>query len=109
MDFCVFLEGIYTWTRLHVRMVVMLPKFNQSATACRKKHENLFKAYNKDKMANGILGNAFHESKFFDAIDEWWHQTGQVMWLIIHACGYNPPIHSSISLVFPCLFHLLQS
>ena len=30
-------------------------------------------------MANGISGNARHESKFFDAIDEWWHQTGQIM------------------------------
>ena len=30
-------------------------------------------------MANGISRNARHESKFFDAMDEWWHQTGQVM------------------------------
>ena len=30
-------------------------------------------------MANGISGNAHHESKVFDAMDEWWHQTGQVM------------------------------
>ena len=79
MILCVFLEGIDTRTRLHARMVVMLPKFNRSATACRKKHENLFKAHKEDKMANGILGNARHESKFFDAMDEWWHQTGQVM------------------------------
>ena len=79
MILCISLEGIDTWTRLHARMVVMLPKFNRSATACRKKHENLFKAYKEDKMANGISGNARHESKFFDAMDEWWHQTGQVM------------------------------
>ena len=75
----VFLEEIDTWTRLHARMVVMLPKFNQSVTACRKKYENLFKAYNDDKMANGISRNAHHESKFFDAMDEWWHQIEQVM------------------------------
>ena len=72
---CVFLEGIDTWTRLHARMVVMLPKFNQSATACR----NLFKTYKENKMTNGISRNARHESKFFDAMDEWRHQTGQVM------------------------------
>ena len=75
----VFLEGIDTWTRLHVRMVVMLPKFNRSAIACRKKHENLFKVYKENKMANGISGNAHHESKFFDAMDEWWHQIRQIM------------------------------
>ena len=77
MVLCVFLERIDTWTRLHARMVVMLPKFNRSATACRKKHEGLSKAYKK--MANGISKNARHERKFFDAIDEWWHQTRQVM------------------------------
>ena len=71
MILCVFLEGIDTWTRLHARMVVMFPKFNRSATDCRKKHKNLFKAYKEDKMANEILGNACHESKFFDAMDEW--------------------------------------
>ena len=75
----VFFEGIDTWTRLHARMVVMLPKFNRSAIACRKKHENLFKAYKEDKMTNGISGNARHENKIFDAMDEWWHQTRQVM------------------------------
>ena len=64
---------------IHARIVVILRKFNQSATACRKKHENLFKAYKEDKMANGISGNARHESKFFDAMEEWWHQNRQVM------------------------------
>ena len=79
MILCVFLERIDTWTRLHARIVVIFPKFIRSATACRRKHENLFKAYKEDKMANGISENAHHESKFFDAMDEWWHQTGQVM------------------------------
>ena len=60
---------------LHARMVVMLLKFNRSVTACRKKHENLFKAYKEDKMTNGISGNARHESKFFDVMNESWHQT----------------------------------
>ena len=64
MILCVFLEGIDTWTRLHARMIVILSKFNQSATTCKKKHENLFKAYKEDKIANGISMNARHESKF---------------------------------------------
>ena len=79
MILCVFLEGIDTWTRLHARIVVMLLKLNRSATACRKKYENLFKAYKEDKMANEISRNACHESKLFDAMDEWWHQTVQIM------------------------------
>ena len=32
----VFLEGVDTWTRLYARMVVMLPKLNPTATACKK-------------------------------------------------------------------------
>ena len=74
MILCVFLEGIDTWTRLHARMVVMLPKFNRSSTAYKKKHENIFKAYKEDKMANEISRNVHHETKFFDAMDKWWHQ-----------------------------------
>ena len=48
-------------------------------TSCRKKHENLFKAYENDKLAKGILGNAHHESKFYKAMDEKWYQAGQMM------------------------------
>ena len=47
--------------------------------ACRKKHENLFKAYKDDKLTNGIFENARHESKFYKAMDQWWHQVGQVV------------------------------
>ena len=54
-------------------------KFKRLATACRTKHESHSKTYKENKMANGISGNVHHESKFFEAIDEWWHQAGQVM------------------------------
>ena len=64
MVLCIFLERIDTWARLHARMVVMLPKFNGLAIVSKKKHENLCKAHKEDKMANGISGNACHESKF---------------------------------------------
>ena len=30
-------------------------------------------------MVNRISRNACHESKFFEDMDEWWHQVGQVM------------------------------
>jgi hypothetical protein len=60
-------------------MVVILSKFNRTSEACWKKFKNIFKAYKDDKMANGISSNDCHKSKFYDAMDEWWHQTGQVM------------------------------
>ncbi len=71
--------GIDTWVRLHARMVVMLPKFNRTAVACRKKFKTIFDAYKEDKLANGISGNNRQEGKFYDALDEWYHQAGQVM------------------------------
>ena len=30
-------------------------------------------------MDNSILGNDHHESKYYEAMDEWWHQAGQIM------------------------------
>ena len=71
MFLCDFFKGVDTWIRLHVRIMIMLPRFNRTTTACRKKHNNLFKAYEEDKMTNGILRNVCYESNFFDAMDEW--------------------------------------
>jgi len=51
------LVGIDSWVRLHARMVIMLPKFNQSTMACHKKFEIILDAYKEDKMANGIFSN----------------------------------------------------
>jgi hypothetical protein len=59
-------------------MVVMLPNFNRTATACRKKFTQVFASYKEDKLANGISGNNRQESKFYEAMDEWYHQAGQV-------------------------------
>jgi hypothetical protein len=30
-------------------------------------------------MANNVSGGGCHECKFYDSIDQWWHQTGIVM------------------------------
>ena len=64
-------------------MVIMLPKFNRTANAYRKKHESIFKAHKDDKLAKGILENVCYESKFYKAINEWWHQARQVMKYIL--------------------------
>jgi len=31
------------------------------------------------QIVNGILGNDHHECPFYDALDSWWHQNGNVM------------------------------
>ena len=56
----------------------MLPKFNRTAQACHKKFNQIFASYKKDKLANGISGNNRQESKFYDALDQWYHQAGQI-------------------------------
>jgi hypothetical protein len=42
------------------------------------KLNQIFVSYKEDKLANGISGNNRQESKFYDALDQWYHQTGQV-------------------------------
>ena len=69
---------IDTWVRLHTKMVIMLPKFIRTTQTCRKKFNQIFSAYKEDKLANGISGNNRQESKFYDALDQWYHQAGQV-------------------------------
>ena len=76
--FIVFVVGIDILVRLHARMVVMLPKFNRTATVCRKKFTQVFVAYKEDKLANGISGNNRQEKKFYEVMDKWYHQAGQV-------------------------------
>ena len=56
--------------------VVMLPKFNRRAQACRKKFIQIFGSYKEDKFANGISSNNRQESKIFDVLDQWYHQAG---------------------------------
>jgi hypothetical protein len=33
----------------------------------------LFKQYKENKMANEVLGNDYHECKFYDSMDLWWN------------------------------------
>ena len=57
--------------------MIMLPKFNRTAQACHKKFNQFFFVYKEDKLANGISCNNQQESKFYDALDQWYHQAGQ--------------------------------
>ncbi len=39
----------------------------------------LFLIMKDDKITNRISGNDCHECPFYDALDSWWHQSGNVM------------------------------
>jgi len=67
------------WLKLHARMVVIKYGLNRTAEACKKKLNVLHKQYRLDKMVNGVSGSDRHECKFYDAFDQWWHQTNTVM------------------------------
>lgn len=60
-------------------MLAVQLKFNWTSLVCKKKFTAIFEAYKEDKMANGISGNDRHESKYYKAMNKWWHQVGQVM------------------------------
>ena len=97
MFLAILFVGIDTWVKLHAKMVMMLPKFNRTAIACRKKFKAIFDAYKEDKMANGISGNNRHESKFYEALDEWYHQAGQVMKHVSATTTDNADFHTNSS------------
>ena len=59
-------------------MLVILLKFNRIAQACSKKFNHIFASYKEDKLANGISCNNRQKNKFHDALDQWYHQAGQV-------------------------------
>ena len=60
-------------------MLAAIPGFSHTAQGCRKKFENIFKSYKEDKLANSISENNRHECKFYDSLDQWWHQTRSVL------------------------------
>jgi hypothetical protein len=55
-------------------MVTTILGFIRTIEAC-KKFNMLFKQYKIDKIANNILREENHECKFYESIDQWWHQT----------------------------------
>ena len=62
--FTVLRVGINTWVQFHAMMVVMLPKFNRTTQACRKKFNQIFASYKEDKLINSISGNNWQKSNF---------------------------------------------
>jgi hypothetical protein len=60
-------------------MLASIPWFFKTPIAYKRKFNAIYKQYNNDKVTNGILGYDHHECPFYDALDSWWHWSGDVM------------------------------
>ena len=60
-------------------MLAAIPGFFCIVEACRKKSQTVFKSYKENKLANLVSENNRHECKFYDSLDQWWHQAGSVI------------------------------
>jgi len=60
-------------------MLVSIPGFSKTSIAYKHKFNPIYKQYKEDKIANEISSNDRHECPFYDALDSWWHQSGNVM------------------------------
>jgi hypothetical protein len=60
-------------------MLATLPSFSRTSIVCKWKFNAIYKQYKNDKIANGISSNDHHECPFYDALDSWWHRSGNVM------------------------------
>jgi hypothetical protein len=71
--------GVDTWLKLHTQMLVSILGFLRTPIAYKHKFNAIYKQYKDDKVANQTLGNDRHECPFYDALDSWWHQRGDVI------------------------------
>lgn len=76
-------------------MLAVIPGLNRTAEACKKKFNILFKQYRHDKIANGVSGSDRKECKFYDAFDQWWHQTGTISKHVTSTASDNTPFQAS--------------
>jgi len=53
--------------------------FSRTPIVGKQEFNAIYKQYKYDKIANGILGNDHHECPFYDALDSWWHQNGNMI------------------------------
>jgi hypothetical protein len=60
-------------------MLVSIPGFSKTSITYKHKFNPIYKQYKEDKIANEISSNDHHECLFYDALDSWWHQSGNVM------------------------------
>jgi hypothetical protein len=60
-------------------MVVTIPIFTMTIKACKKKFNLVFKHYTINKLTNSISREEMCDCKFYESIDQWWHQVGTAM------------------------------
>jgi hypothetical protein len=53
--------------------------FSKIPIVCKWKFNAISKQYEYDKITNGISSNDRHGCPFYDALDSWWHRSGNVM------------------------------
>jgi hypothetical protein len=60
-------------------MVVTIPIFTKTIKACKENFNLLFKQYTTNKLTSSISREEMGECKFYEFIDQRWHQVGIVM------------------------------
>ncbi len=53
--------------------------FSKTPIACKQNFNAIYRQYKDDKIANGILVNDHYNCPFYDALDNWWNWSGNVM------------------------------
>lgn len=76
-------------------MIAVIPGLNRTSEACKKKFNILFKQYRIDKLANGVSGSDRKECKFYEAFDQWWHQTGTISKHVTSTASDTTPVQAS--------------
>jgi hypothetical protein len=59
-------------------MLASILGFLRTPIAWKCKFNAIYKQYKDDKVVNKISSNDCHECPFYDALDSWWHQNGNV-------------------------------
>jgi hypothetical protein len=55
------------------------PWIFKDSNCCKWKFDAIYKQYKDDKIVNKISSNDCHQCLFCDALDSWWHRSGNVM------------------------------
>jgi hypothetical protein len=75
----VYFLGVDTWLKLHTQMLASIFRFLKTLITCKQKFNTIYKQYKDNKIVNKIASSDLHKCPFYDALDSWWHQNGNVM------------------------------
>jgi hypothetical protein len=60
-------------------MLASILGFSRTPIACKWKFYAIYNQYKDGKIVNKISSNDCHQCHFYDALDSWWHRSGNVM------------------------------